>query len=113
MPAKLSLAEVAFAFQDAKFVDQNDSTGDWLEKTGVLDARLEALATDYYSERMLTRPEYLAGRAALETQKACLPVPIVRPRELTTGAMLSDAWTSMAVSVQRTVLDDISCGSLS
>lgn len=79
----------------------------------VLDARLEALATAYYSEGLMTRPEYLAGRAAFEAQKACLPVPIVRPHELTTGAMLSDAWTSMAVSVQRTVLDDILCGSLS
>lgn len=101
------LAEAAFAFQDAKVVDQNDSTGDWLEKIGALDARLEELATDYYSERLITRPEYLAGRAALETQKAALPVPIVRPRELTTGAMLRDAWTSMPISVRRAVLDDI------
>lgn len=101
------LAEAAFEFQDARVVDQRATSGEWVEKMGALDAKLEELAADYYGEALITRPAYLAGLAAVERAKAALPVPIVRPRELTTGAMLRDAWGGMSVSVQRAVLDDI------
>lgn len=74
--------------------------------SGGLDARLEKLATDY-ALRAISRSEWQAARVAIERAKAALPVPIVRPRELTTGAMLRAAWDGMAVSVQRTILDDI------
>lgn len=101
------LAEAAFQFQDARVVvDEEATTGEWLEKIGGLDARLEELAADY-GAGTISRNEWLAARAAVERQKAQCPVPIVRPRELTTGAMLRAAWGDMPTSAQRAVLDDI------
>ncbi|WP_285248845.1 recombinase family protein [Pseudarthrobacter sp. efr-133-R2A-89] len=100
------LAEAAFQFQDARVVDEEDRTGEWLEKIGALDARLEELAADYGSG-VISRNEWLAARAAVERQKAQYPVPVVRPRELTTGAMLRAAWPDMTTSARRAVLDDI------
>lgn len=100
------LAEAAFQFQDARVVGQTEATSEWLEQTGALDARLEEIAADY-AVGAIGRSEWQAARAAIERAKSALPVPIVRPRELTTGAMLRSTWDSMAVSVQRAVLDDI------
>lgn len=100
------LAEAAFQFQDARVVGQAEATSEWLEQTGALDARLEEIAADYAIGE-IGRSEWQAARTAIERVKSALPVPIVRPRELTTGAMLRSAWDSMAVSVQRAVLDDI------
>ncbi|PTT67003.1 hypothetical protein [Arthrobacter sp. HMWF013] len=100
------LAEAAFQFQDARVVGQTEATTQWLEQTGALDARLEEIAADY-ALRAIGRSEWQAARAAVERAKAALPVPIARPHEFTTGAMLRSAWDSMAVSVQRAVLDDI------
>jgi site-specific DNA recombinase len=84
------LAEAAFQFQDARVVGQTEATSQWLEQTGALDARLEEIAADY-ALRAIGRSEWQAARAAVERAKAALPVPIVRPRELTTGAMLRSA----------------------
>lgn len=100
------LAEAAFQFQDARVVGQTEATSEWLEQTGALEARLEEIAADY-ALGAIGRSEWQAARVAIERAKAALPVPIVRPRELTTGAMLRSAWGSMAVSVQRAVLDDV------
>ncbi|WP_324642429.1 recombinase family protein [Pseudarthrobacter sp. LT1] len=100
------LAEAAFLFQDARVLDEEETTGEWLEKIGALDARLEELAADYGSG-VISRNEWLAARAAVERQKAQYPVPIVRRRELTTGAMLRAAWADLATSARRAVLDDI------
>jgi site-specific DNA recombinase len=100
------LAEAAFEFQDARVVGQTEATSEWLEQTGALDARLEEIMGDY-AIGMIPRAEWESARAAVERAKAALPVPIVRPRELTTGAMLRAGWHSMATSVRRAVLDDI------
>ncbi|MDQ0118468.1 DNA invertase Pin-like site-specific DNA recombinase [Pseudarthrobacter defluvii] len=100
------LAEAAFQFQDARVVDEEETTGEWLEKIGALDARLEELAGDY-GTGVISRNEWLAARAAVERKKAQYSVPNVRPRELTTGAMLKAAWGDMPTSARRAVLDDI------
>lgn len=100
------LAEAAVQFQDAKVVGQTEAASEWLEQTGALDARLEEIAADY-ALRTISRSEWQAARAAVERAKAALPVPIVRPRNLTTGEMLRTAWDGMATSVRRAVLDDI------
>jgi DNA invertase Pin-like site-specific DNA recombinase len=100
------LAEAAFQFQDARVVDEEETTGEWLEKIGALDARLEELAADYGSG-VISRNKWLAARAAVERQKAQYPVPIVRPRELTTGDMLRAAWADMPTGARRAVMDDI------
>lgn len=100
------LAEAAFQFQDARVVGHSEATSEWLEQTGALDARLQEMAADY-AVGAIGRAEWEAARAAVERAKSALPVPIVRPRELTTGDMLRSTWDAMAVSVQRAVLDDI------
>lgn len=100
------LAEAAFQFQDARVIDEQDTTGEWLEKIGALDARLEELAADY-GTGVISRNEWMAARAAVEHQKAQYPVPTVRPRELTTGAMLRAAWADMPTGARRAILDDI------
>ncbi|MBT8162546.1 MULTISPECIES: recombinase family protein [Arthrobacter] len=100
------LAEAAFQFQDARVVGQTEATSEWLEQTGALDARLEEIASDY-ALGSISRSEWQAARAAVERAKSALPVPIIRPRNLTTGAMLRVAWDGMATSVRRAILDDI------
>lgn len=100
------LAEAAFEFHEAKVVGQSNVTERWVETVGALDARLEEIAAEYISGDV-SKTTWDASKAAHANAKAALPVPVIRPRELTTGAMLRAEWGAMNVSVRRAVLDDI------
>lgn len=104
--AEAWLAEAAFKFQDARVVGQSDVTQAWLEKVGALDARLSEMAADH-AVNLISRAEWMAARDAIAKARSALPTPVIRPRELTTGSMLREAWSDLAVSVRRAVLDDV------
>lgn len=96
----------ALQLHDASVLKQSDDTGLWLEKSGALDARLEELASDYGSGT-ISRGEWMAAKSAIDRARAALPVPVVRPPDLTTGEMVRDSWDDMSVSAQRAILDSV------
>lgn len=100
------LAEAVFQFLDAQVVDQNDTTAEWFEKKAALESRRKVVADDF-GAGLITRDEWRAARAGIDRQEAMLPVPVIKRAELSTGAMLREAWPDMATSVRRAVLDDV------
>lgn len=96
----------ALRLHDAHVLDQGDDAGEWLERTATLDARLRELAGDY-AVGTINRDEWMAAKSAIEQAKAAIPVPIVRPQNLTTGEMIRDSWDDMSVSARRAILDAV------
>jgi hypothetical protein len=98
--------EAALRLHDASVLRHTEDTGEWLEKSGALDARLEELAGDY-GAGTISRGEWMAAKSAVERAKSALPVPLMQPPDLTTGEMLRAAWDDMSVSARRAVLDAV------
>lgn len=96
----------ALRLHDASVLSQSDNTGEWLEKHGALDARLEELAGDY-GIGAISRGEWMAAKSAIERAKTALPVPLVRPPDLTAGEMVRASWEDMTVSARRAILDAV------
>lgn len=98
------------AFTAALRTEGDDDHQALCDQLAIVESRLEELAADYYVHQLISRPEFMAARAPLETEIGRLRAAAARHRRLEVldgidnAERLRAVWPAMGLDQRRAVL---------